>query len=78
MPTLLKSLFKESQHTFFIHACGRQKANLNRIVSYGVDGLRHCLNGAVHFGLATDLIVLFAVAALLLALSSYLFSRIEV
>jgi hypothetical protein len=25
--------------TFFIHACGRQKANLNRIVSYGVDGL---------------------------------------
>jgi len=47
-------------------------------LSYGVDGLRHCLNGAVHFGLATDLIVLFAVAALLLALSSYLFSRIEV
>jgi hypothetical protein len=25
--------------TFFIHACGRQKANLKRIASYGVDGL---------------------------------------
>ncbi len=24
---------------FFIHACGRQKANLTRIASYGVDGL---------------------------------------
>jgi hypothetical protein len=24
---------------FFIHACGRQKANLRRIASYGVDGL---------------------------------------
>lgn len=24
---------------FFIHACGRQKANLHRIASYGVDGL---------------------------------------
>ena len=24
---------------FFIHACGRQKMNLNRIASYGVDGL---------------------------------------
>lgn len=24
---------------FFIHACGRQKANLQRIASYGVDGL---------------------------------------
>jgi len=47
-------------------------------LSYGVDGLRHCLNGAAHFGLATDLLVLSVVAALLVALSSYLFSRIQV
>jgi ABC-2 type transport system permease protein len=47
-------------------------------LSYGVDGLRQCLNGVVHFGLATDFLVLFAAAALLLALSSYLFSKIQV
>jgi ABC-2 type transport system permease protein len=46
-------------------------------LSYGVDGLRHSLNGAAHFGLATDLAVLAAVTALLLAVGSYLFSKIE-
>jgi uroporphyrinogen-III decarboxylase len=29
----------EHQSLLFIHACGRQKANLKRIASYGVDGL---------------------------------------
>ena len=48
-------------------------------LSYGVDGLRHSLNGTdLHFGVAADLIVLSAVAALLVVLSSWLFSRIEV
>jgi ABC-2 type transport system permease protein len=46
-------------------------------LSYGVDGLRRALSGAAHFGLVTDLSVLTAVAALLLGLGSYLFSRIE-
>jgi ABC-2 type transport system permease protein len=46
-------------------------------LSYGVDGLRHALNGVVHFGLATDVSVLAIVAALMLALSSYLFSKIQ-
>jgi ABC-2 type transport system permease protein len=46
-------------------------------LSYGVDGLRHALNGVVHFGLASDVAVLAVVAALMLALSSYLFSKIE-
>jgi ABC-2 type transport system permease protein len=46
-------------------------------LSYGVDGLRHALNGVVHFGLATDVSVLAVVAALMLALSSYLFSKIQ-
>ena len=47
-------------------------------LSYGVDGLRGALNGtATHFGAATDLAVLAAVTALLLALGSYLFSRIQ-
>jgi len=46
-------------------------------LSYGVDGLRHSLLGAAHFGFTTDLAVLSTVAALLLALASYLFSRIQ-
>jgi ABC-2 type transport system permease protein len=48
-------------------------------LSYGVDGLRYSLNGVTaHFGLATDFIVLSVFAALLLVLSSYLFSKIQV
>jgi ABC-2 type transport system permease protein len=46
-------------------------------LSYGVDGLRHSLLGAAHFGLAVDLAVLSAVTALLLALASHLFSKIQ-
>jgi ABC-2 type transport system permease protein len=48
-------------------------------LSYGVDGLRHALNGGTaHFGVAADLLVLSAVSALLLAVSSWLFARIQV
>jgi ABC-2 type transport system permease protein len=47
-------------------------------LSYGVDGLRHALLGAGHFGLTTDLAVLSVGAAVLLALASYLFSRMQV
>lgn len=46
-------------------------------LSYGVDGLRHSLNGAAHFGLGTDLAVLSVITALLLVVGSYLFSKIE-
>jgi len=46
-------------------------------LSYGVDGLRHSLLGAAHFGLATDLAVLLIVTSFLLALASRLFSRIQ-
>ena len=46
-------------------------------LSYGVDGLRHSLLGAAHFGLTTDLLVLSIICALLLALASRLFSRIQ-
>ena len=46
-------------------------------LSYGVDGLRYALNGTIHFGLATDLGVLSVITALLLALGSYLFSKME-
>lgn len=46
-------------------------------LSYGVDGLRQSLIGVGYFGWMTDFAVLAIVAALLVALGSYLFSRIE-
>jgi len=47
-------------------------------LAYGVDGLRTTLIGRSHFGLPADCAVLVAVAAALLWLGSYLFSKIEV
>lgn len=46
-------------------------------LSYGVDGLRTTLTGSVYFGAAADFGVLAGLTILLLALGSYLFSRIE-
>lgn len=47
-------------------------------LSYGVDGLRGTLNGAFAFGTGTDVVVVIGFATLLLSLSAYLFSRIEI
>ena len=46
-------------------------------LSYGVDGLRQSLIGVGHFGLVADFAVLTVVAALLVVLGSYLFSKIQ-
>jgi ABC-2 type transport system permease protein len=47
-------------------------------LSYGVDGLRGALSGGFEFGAATDFAVLGGLAAILLAIGAYLFSKIEV
>jgi ABC-2 type transport system permease protein len=47
-------------------------------LSYGVDGLRAILIGVSQFGATVDAVVLAAVAAVLLVVGSYLFSRIQV
>jgi ABC-2 type transport system permease protein len=47
-------------------------------LSYGVAGMRDALVGAASLEMATDLAVLGGLAMLLLGLSSFLFSRIEV
>ena len=47
-------------------------------LSYGVDGLRGALSGGFAFGAATDIAVLGGLGAILLAVSAYLFSKIEV
>ncbi|MGD0500079.1 MAG: ABC transporter permease [Bryobacteraceae bacterium] len=46
-------------------------------LAYGIDGMRAALLGSSHFGATTDLAALLVVAAFLLALGSWLFSRIE-
>jgi ABC-2 type transport system permease protein len=47
-------------------------------LSYGVDGLRDTLAGISHFGLHIDFLVLAAITAILLAIGSYLFSKIQI
>ena len=47
-------------------------------LSYGVDGIRGALIGASHFSLLADIGVLGAFVGVLLAVGSYLFSRIQV
>ena len=47
-------------------------------MTYGVDGLRYsCLYSTTAFGMATDLIVLVVLTAVLLGVGSYLFERIQ-
>lgn len=47
-------------------------------LAYGVDGLRASFASIVYFGIGTDLLVLGAAALLLLAIGSYLFSKIQI
>ena len=47
-------------------------------VSYGVDGLRAALGQVSFYGLGVDLAVLTLCSALLLAIGSYLFSKIQI
>lgn len=47
-------------------------------LSFGVDGLRTTLTGFSHFGLSTDLAVLVILTAILFALGSYLFTKIQI
>jgi len=47
-------------------------------LTYGVDGLRQLMLGTTYLGLGTDLLVLGILATVLVFISSYLFTRIEV
>ena len=47
-------------------------------LTYGVDAMRGLMIGVMHFDLALDFTVLAVAAAVLLAMGSYFFSRIEV
>jgi len=52
-------------------------ASMNPL-SYGVDGLRGTLANGAHFGLLTDFSILGIITLLVLALGSYLFSKIQI
>jgi ABC-2 type transport system permease protein len=47
-------------------------------LSYGVDGLRESLSAISNFGLTTDFLVLGSITLLILAIGSYLFSKIQI
>lgn len=47
-------------------------------LSYGVDGIRGALTNQMHFGFANDFTFLFIVTFLVLAIGTYLFSKVEV
>jgi ABC-2 type transport system permease protein len=47
-------------------------------LTYGVDGLRGVLVNGAHLGLLTDLAILVIIAAALMSIGGYLFSRIQV
>jgi len=47
-------------------------------LSYGVDGLRATLTGTSHFGLPIDIFLLGTGVVILLAIGSYLFSKIQI
>src|ERR1035437_7848208 len=46
-------------------------------LSYGVDAVRGSLTGVSHFGLVTDFVVLVILCSIVLAIGSYLFSKVE-
>ena len=46
-------------------------------LAYGVDAVRGSLTGVTHFGLTTDFVVLAIISSVVLAIGSYLFSRVE-
>ena len=47
-------------------------------LSYGVDGIRGAFSGVFHYGQSLDLLVLVSIAAVLLAIGSYMFSKIQI
>lgn len=47
-------------------------------LTYGVDGLRQLMLGTTYLGLGIDFLILSLVSAVMLAISSYLFTKIEI
>jgi ABC-2 type transport system permease protein len=80
MNFLVMPLFFLSGALFPLNGLPKALALVTRLdpLAYGVDGLRGALIGVSHFGIVTDLAVLGVVAAVLLWLGAWRFSKIEV
>ncbi|HTT61363.1 MAG TPA: ABC transporter permease [Bryobacteraceae bacterium] len=80
MNFLVMPIFFLSGALYPLHNLPKMFALVTQIdpLSYGVDGLRTMLIGASHFGGALDALVLAGIAVVLLAVGSFLFSRIQV
>jgi ABC-2 type transport system permease protein len=79
MNFLVMPLFFFSSALFPVDGLPKTLRTLLRLnpVTYGVDGLRGALSSHFAFGWRTDLIVLTVLTSILLALGSYLFSKIQ-
>jgi ABC-2 type transport system permease protein len=79
MNLLVMPIFFLSGALFPLNGLPRALATVTTIdpLTYGVDALRGTLIGASHFGLATNLAVLLALAAAFLVLGARAFSRIQ-
>jgi ABC-2 type transport system permease protein len=80
MNFLVMPLYFLSGAFFPLEGLGKGLATITKInpLSYGVDGLRATLIGTNHFGLTQDILVLSVVTGILIALGSYLFSKIQI
>jgi ABC-2 type transport system permease protein len=47
-------------------------------LTYGVDGLRGALGAGAHFGVSLDLLILTVLSGIILAIGSYLFSKVQI
>jgi len=80
MNFLLMPLFFLSGALFPLQGLPKAITAVARInpLSYGVDGLRGTLVNGAHFGLLTDFLVLSIITIIILAIGSFLFSKIEI
>lgn len=79
MNFIMMPLFFLSGALFPLHGLPQVIETIARLdpLSYGVDGLRQTLMGAVHFGLGWDFAVLGLITLAFLGLGSYLFAKIQ-
>ncbi len=80
MNFIIMPLFFLSGALFSINNFPRAIEILTRLnpLTYGVDGIRGALTGEVHTGYFLDILVLIAVAVIVTAIGSYLFSNVDV
>jgi len=77
---LIMPIFFLSGALFPIEGLPKTIAIITRInpLAYGIDGLRGALINTIHFGFATDFLVLGLITIFLMAVGSYLFSKIQI